>query len=238
MPARWNCWTRAASPTGSSGAGSRAVVRRAGRHPRPRHPARPLPDGVDRAPEWHGVPLEETAREFGVPIHRGAEVVGLGQDDDQVRLELRGRMELPQKAAYVVGTDGAHSAVRRLSAWTSPAAVRRRTSCWPTSACPTAGRDPLRRDTKTAWCSSCPSATAVRAIAGTEPRGRAARRAGDARRAARSFRRIAGDDYGMGEPRWRTRFLSERRQAASYRAVECSSRATPPTCTPPSAAKA
>ena len=33
-----------------------------------------------------------------------------------------------------------------------------------------------------------------------------------------AFRRIAGDDYGMGEPRWSTRFLSERRQARRYRA--------------------
>jgi hypothetical protein len=32
-----------------------------------------------------------------------------------------------------------------------------------------------------------------------------------------AFRRIAGDDFGMGEPRWRTRFLSERRQARQYR---------------------
>jgi hypothetical protein len=32
-----------------------------------------------------------------------------------------------------------------------------------------------------------------------------------------AFRRIAGDDFGMGEPRWRTRFLSERRQARRYR---------------------
>ena len=32
-----------------------------------------------------------------------------------------------------------------------------------------------------------------------------------------AFRRIAGDDYGMGEPRWSTRFLSERRQARRYR---------------------
>jgi hypothetical protein len=32
-----------------------------------------------------------------------------------------------------------------------------------------------------------------------------------------AFQRIAGDDFGMGEPRWRTRFLSERRQARTYR---------------------
>ena len=54
----------------------------------------------------------------------------------------------------------------------------------------------------------------------------------------RSFRRIAGDDFGMEEPRWSTRFLSERRQARSYRKGACSSRATPPTCTPRSGARA
>jgi len=32
-----------------------------------------------------------------------------------------------------------------------------------------------------------------------------------------AFRRIAGSDLGMGRPRWSTRFLSERRQAARYR---------------------
>ena len=57
-----------------------------------------------------------------------------------------------------------------------------------------------------------------RAIAGTGARRGAARRAGDARRDARRVRRIAGDDFGMGEPRWSTRFLSERRQARRYRA--------------------
>jgi hypothetical protein len=33
-----------------------------------------------------------------------------------------------------------------------------------------------------------------------------------------AFRRICGSDLGMSEPRWSTRFLSERRQAAHYRA--------------------
>jgi hypothetical protein len=32
-----------------------------------------------------------------------------------------------------------------------------------------------------------------------------------------AFRSIAGDDYGMGDPRWSTRFLSERKQARTYR---------------------
>ena len=33
-----------------------------------------------------------------------------------------------------------------------------------------------------------------------------------------SFLRIAGDDYGMTEMRWSSRFLSERKQAGRYRA--------------------
>jgi hypothetical protein len=33
-----------------------------------------------------------------------------------------------------------------------------------------------------------------------------------------AFVRIAGEDFGMGESRWSSRFLSERRQAARYRA--------------------
>ena len=50
------------------------------------------------------------------------------------------------------------------------------------------------------------------------PRGRAADRAAHRRRdAADAFRRIAGTDFGMCEPRWTSRFLSERRQAATYR---------------------
>jgi hypothetical protein len=32
-----------------------------------------------------------------------------------------------------------------------------------------------------------------------------------------AFRRIAGTDFGMSEPRWSSRFLSERRQAGRYR---------------------
>jgi 2-polyprenyl-6-methoxyphenol hydroxylase-like FAD-dependent oxidoreductase len=166
--------------------------------------------------------LEERARELGVPIHRGAEVVGLVQDDDQVRLELRGPDgPTTVTAAYVVGTDGAHSAVRRLigvdfageqyATHIMLADVR--------LARPP-GETLFGATTKEglvlfvpfgdgwfraiAWDRSREDVPLAEPVTFAELRG--------------AFRRIAGDDYGMGEPRWSTRFLSERRQARRYRA--------------------
>src|SRR5215213_5868926 len=59
--------------------------------------------------------LEARARAFGAEIMRGAEVVGVRQNDTSVELVVKGpdgtRIE---QADYVVGCDGAHSAVRRL----------------------------------------------------------------------------------------------------------------------------
>ena len=56
--------------------------------------------------------LQARADELGVEIVRGAQVVGLAQDDDGVSVDSRGGD--PVRADYVVGCDGAHSAVRRL----------------------------------------------------------------------------------------------------------------------------
>ncbi|MFF1919165.1 FAD-dependent monooxygenase [Streptomyces sp. NPDC058221] len=60
--------------------------------------------------------LEEILRarlaEYGVRVEVGAELVGLAQDDDSVTATLAGGAEIG--ARYVVGCDGAHSAVRKL----------------------------------------------------------------------------------------------------------------------------
>ncbi|MFJ4717487.1 FAD-dependent monooxygenase [Streptomyces sp. NPDC088785] len=56
------------------------------------------------------------ARELGADIRRGAEVTALHQDSDGVRVELAGAGDTaPLRARYVVGCDGARSAVRTLS---------------------------------------------------------------------------------------------------------------------------
>ena len=57
--------------------------------------------------------LAARADELGVEVVRGAEVVGLTQDDDGVTVECAdGDTVAPN---YVVGCDGAHSTVRRLA---------------------------------------------------------------------------------------------------------------------------
>ncbi len=162
--------------------------------------------------------LAARADELGVEIVRGAEVTGLTQDDDGVTLELAGGDTV--SAGYVVGCDGAHSAVRRLLGidfvgkqyethilladvrLTSPPA-------------------------ETLFAKTGPQGVVLfvpfgdgwfRAIAWDRLREQAPLREPvtlDEMRDA--FRRIAGEDFGMNEMRWSSRFLSERRQARHYR---------------------
>ena len=56
--------------------------------------------------------LQTRVDELGVPIVRGAEVVGLTQDDDGVTVQFADGKSIRTK--YVVGCDGAHSTVRQL----------------------------------------------------------------------------------------------------------------------------
>jgi 2-polyprenyl-6-methoxyphenol hydroxylase-like FAD-dependent oxidoreductase len=77
--------------------------------------------------------LERRARDLGVEIDRGAEVVGLRQDAQRVVVELEGGGA--ETAQYVVGCDGT-ARCASCSASRSPAPSTRPTSCSPTSASP------------------------------------------------------------------------------------------------------
>lgn len=162
--------------------------------------------------------LEQRARELGVEIVRGAEVVGLKQDADGVTLDVNGAEAI--RASYVVGTDGAHSAVRRLIGVDF---VGEQYETHIMLADVTLARAPQDRLFGAAsheglvvfvpfgdqWYRAIVWDRTREDVPLEEPVTLA--------ELQDAFRRIAGDDYGMGEPRWRSRFLSERRQARHYR---------------------
>ncbi|MDT0342842.1 rifampin monooxygenase [Streptomyces litchfieldiae] len=57
--------------------------------------------------------LNERALELGAEIRRGCEVVGLSQDEDGVTVEVTGEGSARLRSRYLVGCDGARSAVRK-----------------------------------------------------------------------------------------------------------------------------
>ncbi|WP_235654216.1 FAD-dependent oxidoreductase [Mycolicibacterium houstonense] len=162
--------------------------------------------------------LEALAGELGVQVRRGAEVVGLRQDDTGVNVELTGGETL--RAEYVVGCDGAHSTVRRLVGIDFVGKQYETHILLADVRLASPPEETLFAQTSTegvvlfvpfgdGW---------FRAIAWDRLREQAPLEEPvtlDEMRDA--FRRIAGDDYGMTEMRWSSRFLSERRQARHYR---------------------
>jgi 2-polyprenyl-6-methoxyphenol hydroxylase-like FAD-dependent oxidoreductase len=162
--------------------------------------------------------LEARACELGVDIVRGAEVVGLTQDDGSVSVELAGGDTV--SAGYVVGCDGAHSAVRRLlgidfvgkqyETHILLADVRLASPPAETLFAKTGSQGVvLFVPFGDGW---------FRAIAWDRLREQAPLREPVTLDEIRdAFRRIAGEDFGMHEMRWSSRFLSERRQARHYR---------------------
>jgi 2-polyprenyl-6-methoxyphenol hydroxylase-like FAD-dependent oxidoreductase len=165
--------------------------------------------------------LEQRAHELGVEMVRGAEVVGLEQDAEGVRLDLdgaNGRRAI--RASYVVGADGAHSTVRRLIGVDF---AGRQYQTHILLADVRLARPPSDLLLGTANVGGLALFVPFgdgwfRAIVWDRSRDRVPLDEPVTLDELRSaFQRIAGDDFGMGEPRWRTRFLSERRQARRYR---------------------
>ena len=162
--------------------------------------------------------LEARAGELGVPIVRGAEVVALTKDGDGVTVQTAGGETI--RAKYVVGCDGAHSTVRNLVGIDFAGKQYETHILLADVALSRAPSDTLTGVTNErgvvlmipfgdGW---------FRAIAWdrlreqeplTEPVTLDEIRA--------SFTRVAGEDFGMTEMRWSSRFLSERRQARHYR---------------------
>ena len=162
--------------------------------------------------------LEARAHELGVQFSWGVDVVGLTQDVDGVTVDLADQSAL--RAKYVVGCDGAHSAVRGFVGVDFVGSQYETHILLADVKMPHPPEEGLFARTNAegivllvpfgdGW---------FRAIAWDRLREQAPLdepvTEGEIRSA---FARIAGEDFGMTEMRWSSRFLSERRQARRYR---------------------
>lgn len=162
--------------------------------------------------------LQTRVDDLGVPILRGARVAGLAQDDDGVTVQCADRRSI--RTRYVVGCDGAHSTVRRVvgigfegkqyETHILLADVHLTRAPEETLSGVTNERGAvLMIPFGDGW---------FRAIAWDRSREQAPLREPVTVQEIRdSFHRIAGEDYGMTDMRWSSRFLSERKQAERYR---------------------
>jgi len=178
--------------------------------------------------------LEERARELGAEVWRGHELTGFSQDEDAVTAEVacpEGAYQL--RSRYLVGSDGAHSTVRKRAGIGFPGTTGDHVSrigdvVLPESAVvpetgelEVSGLGRLRPGfTRTengvfAFASFTPGVHRVSAMEwGQPPVDREAPvTTGELRE---SVRRVLGADLPMGEARWLSRTSGNSRQAESY----------------------
>ncbi|MET0188315.1 MAG: rifampin monooxygenase [Pseudonocardia sediminis] len=189
----------------------------------------PAPERLDTAHGYVlGIPqtttdrlLAEHAVEAGVEIRRGCELVGLGQDEDGVTVDLAGGTRVT--ARYLVGCDGGRSTVRKLLGIGFPG-------------------EPTRVETLLGEMEVGVPADEVAAVVtevrrtrrwfGVGPLGDegvfrvvvpAERPAPDRTipptldEVRERLRAVAGTDFGVHSPRWLSRFGDATRQAERYR---------------------
>ncbi|MEV0822474.1 FAD-dependent monooxygenase [Nonomuraea rubra] len=156
--------------------------------------------------------LRQRVADLGVEIRRNANVVGLTQDAESVRLGLEDGTELDTR--YVIGADGAHSTVRDLVDVGFAGATYSLPMLLADVRIPASEPPPITQ-------------VGTEGVVVTLPFGdgwfrvgawlRTEQKDADFARIREAFRQIARTDYDMSEPRWFSRFAAERRQARRYR---------------------
>ncbi|MFD9902967.1 FAD-dependent monooxygenase [Streptomyces sp. NPDC059063] len=165
--------------------------------------------------------LEQHARAAGADIRRGHRLTGLAEHASGVRVDATGpEGACALEAAYVVGCDGTRSTVRAAAGIDFPGTDA---TLWAwlgdvvLDAPPAAPLLSLSTAHGGLMCVALPGG--VHRLVGHAPDGHGADRPGeltlDELRA--HVVRIAGDDFGMRDPRWLSRFGNAARQAATYR---------------------
>jgi 2-polyprenyl-6-methoxyphenol hydroxylase-like FAD-dependent oxidoreductase len=166
--------------------------------------------------------LAARARTLGAEIREGAAVIGLRQNGDEVEVTLE-RTGGPQRrtirAAYVVGADGAHSTVRSAVGLPFPGRAVVRSVML--------ADVPLAEEpTGTVAANSTGDAFALiapfgdgwfRVVAWRRDNQQPDDAPVSADEIRATVRQVFGTDYGMGEPRWLSRFHSDERQVPQYR---------------------
>ncbi|MBW1602645.1 rifampin monooxygenase [Streptomyces sp. JJ66] len=189
---------------------------------------KPAPDQLDTAHGYVlGIPqpttdrlLAEHAAEVGAEIRRGAEVVGLSQDDQGVSVELADGTRL--RSRYLVGCDGGRSTVRKLLGVGFPGE--------PSTVDTLLGEMAVTASPEQLAAATADVRTREKRF-GIGPVGEGVCRvvvpaegvAGD--RSApptieefqRQLRAVAGTDFGVHAPRWLSRFGDATRLAERYR---------------------
>ncbi|MGI5128281.1 FAD-dependent monooxygenase [Pseudonocardia sp. CA-107938] len=162
--------------------------------------------------------LEQRCVDAGVEFVRGAELVGLDQDADGVTVSLSNGSQ--ERAAYVVGCDGAHSAVRRAMGVEFVGRENRTPITLADAELADRPADAVAAAiNKHGICLAIPFGEGVQRVIVWDRRNDRVPldRPVTAEEIRSAMRLIAGTDFGMREPRWTSRFLSEQRQAAHYR---------------------
>ncbi|MUM18096.1 hypothetical protein BI330_16885 [Mycobacterium sp. CBMA 623] len=161
--------------------------------------------------------LEQRARELGVEIVRGVELVGLDQDESVCMRFVDGSTE---SARYVVGCDGAHSAVRELAGIDFVGdQYETHIMLADVHLDPPEDSPMFARFSREGLVLVLPFEDGYFRVIAWDlkhedvPIGKPLE-LDEIRSVAR---RVGGTDYGIRDPRWMSRFLSERRQAAKYR---------------------
>ncbi|MGW0663695.1 rifampin monooxygenase [Streptodolium elevatio] len=190
---------------------------------------KPWPDTVDTAhPYGLATPqpvterlLEEHARELGADLRRGAELVGLDQDDEGVTAELADGTRL--RASYLVGCDGGRSTVRRrlgVGFPGEPSAVETLLGDMELTEDPAsiaAVVDEVRRTELRFGAIPEGGAGIYRVLVPAEGVAEDRAAAPSLDEFKRQLRAYAGTDFGAHSPRWLSRFGDATRQAERYR---------------------
>ncbi|MET7299989.1 rifampin monooxygenase [Embleya sp. NPDC005575] len=164
--------------------------------------------------------LNDHALELGVEIRRGCEVVGLSQDEDAVTVELADGTHL--RSRYLVGCDGARSAVRKqlgVGFPGEPATVETLLGDMEATEDPAKIQAIVAEVQKTHLrFGVIPDGDGVyRVIVPADGVAEDRATAPTLDEFKQQLRAVAGTDFGVHSPRWLSRFGDATRQAERYR---------------------